>query len=94
MKLFAIASALALAFASGAQAQDPERGRLLYETYCGDCHYPRVHQRNAETTKVKSLADLREAVARWASTTKFRFSAEDREDVVEYLNRSHYKFPR
>ena len=28
-----------------AAAQEVERGRTLYETYCFDCHYPRVHER-------------------------------------------------
>ena len=75
-------------------AQDAERGRLLYETYCGECHYPSVHQRTPETARVKSLADLRDMVAQRAPTTKFRFSLDDQEDVVQYLNRSHYKFPK
>jgi hypothetical protein len=72
-------------------AQEPERGRLLYETYCGDCHYPRVHQRARETSKVKNLSDLRDIVANRAALTKFRFSLDDREEVVQYLNRSYYR---
>ena len=87
------ASALLLFFPLVAvHAQDAERGRLLYDTYCGDCHYPRVHQRAA--SRIKSLADLRDMVARRAPMTKFRFSLDDQEDVVQYLNRSHYKFPQ
>lgn len=79
--------------AAPAFAQDfPERiarGKLLYQTYCGDCHYERVHER--VRTEVKDLADLRDWVARWAPQTKHRFSLEEREDVVQYLNASHYR---
>jgi len=74
-----------------ANGQDIDRGRLLYETYCGECHYPRVHERSPENSRVKSLADLRDIVSERAPQTKFRFSLDDREAVVQYLNRSHYK---
>ena len=73
-----------------AAAQDVQRGRLLYETHCGECHYERVHQR--VRSDVKDLGSLRNTVARWAAQTKHRFSAEEIESVVEYLNRSHYRF--
>ena len=89
------ASALAsLCLPLAVAAQDPERGRLLYDTYCGDCHYPRIHQRAREDSKVKNLSDLRDMVANRAPMTKFRFSLDDREDVVQYLNRSYYKFAK
>jgi len=82
---------LLLCLSFPANAQDAERGRLLYQTYCGECHYPRVHERPRETSKVKSLSDLRDVVANRATQTKFNFSMDDKEDVVQYLNRSHYK---
>jgi mono/diheme cytochrome c family protein len=71
-------------------AQDAGRGRLLYETHCGTCHYERVHQRLK--SELKDLQDLRETVARWAKQTRYRFAPDDLEDVVEYLNQSHYRF--
>src|SRR5688572_21692266 len=73
-----------------AAGQDTGRGRLLYETHCGECHYERVHQRIK--SDVKELADLRDTVARWASQTKHRFTLDELEDVVTYLNESHYRF--
>ena len=76
-------------FAPVAFAQDIAHGKLLYETYCGDCHYERVHQR--VRSEVRDLADLRDWVARWAPQTKHRFSLDEREDVVQYLNASHYR---
>lgn len=77
-----------------ANAQDPERGRVLYETFCMTCHYERVHERPRERSAVKSLADLRAQVERWAPRTRMRFTGEDIADVVEHLNRSHYKLAR
>jgi len=87
---FVAAMVAALALASGACAQDAERGRVLYETYCGACHYERVHER--VRSEVKNLADLRDFVARWAPQTKRQFTLDELEDVVAYLNESHYRF--
>jgi mono/diheme cytochrome c family protein len=72
------------------RAQDVDRGRMLYETYCGVCHYERVHDRLR--TRIRDVADLRDMVARWAPQTKHRFSLDELEDVVQYLNASHYRF--
>jgi mono/diheme cytochrome c family protein len=83
------ASLLLLLFPLAAAAQDAARGRVLYEAYCGGCHYERVHDRLR--TEVKDLSDLRDMVTRWAPQTKYRFSLDEREDVVQYLNESHYR---
>jgi hypothetical protein len=72
-------------------AQEVERGRVLYETYCGDCHYERVHKRSLGNSRIRTLSDLRDMVARRAPLTKFRFSPDDMEDVVQYLNKTYYK---
>jgi hypothetical protein len=84
------ASLILLTLPLAAAAQDSGRGRLLYETHCGACHYERVHQRIK--SDVKDLADLRDTVARWASQTKYNFTLDELEDVVTYLNESHYRF--
>lgn len=72
-----------------AAAQDAERGRALYETHCGGCHYERVHDRLK--SDIKSLDDLRVAVARWAPQTGRNFTPDELADIVEYLNVSHYR---
>lgn len=83
--------AVAALAAGGAQAQDLERGKLLYETQCGECHYERVHDRIK--SDVKDLANLRDTVARWAKRTKQKsFTLDELEDIVQYLNASHYRF--
>ena len=73
-----------------ALAQDPARGKLLYDTHCGTCHYERVHDRLRP--KVRDVSELRDEVARWARQTKQNFSLDEREDIVQYLNESHYRF--
>jgi hypothetical protein len=85
-----LASLLIFLLPVSAWPQDGANGRLLYETYCGGCHYERVHQRLR--TAVKDLSDLRDMVARWAPQTKRNFTLDEREDIVQYLNESHYRF--
>ena len=83
--------ALALALPFAAAAQDAERGKLLYDTHCGECHYERVHERLR--SDVKDLADLRGTVGRWSRKTARRsFSVDELDDIAEYLNESHYRF--
>jgi len=85
-----IVSLLLLALALPAQAQDrQQRGKLLYETHCATCHTERLHGR--DKTSVKSMADLRDQVTRWAPQTKRSFTLDELEDVVRYLNRTHYR---
>jgi mono/diheme cytochrome c family protein len=93
MKRLFAAVALA-ALLPPAQAQDAERGRLLYQTHCGGCHYERVHERDRARSLVKTLTELKLTIARWAPYTKFRFAPADMDDVAEYLNRSHYKLEK
>jgi mono/diheme cytochrome c family protein len=73
-------------------AQEAERGRLLYETHCAGCHTERLHHR--DKSKIKSLADLRDEVARWAPQVKHRLTLDEREAIVQYLNASHYRRER
>ncbi|HEX5094041.1 MAG TPA: hypothetical protein VFV84_15265 [Burkholderiales bacterium] len=87
------AAALLLALAAvPAAAQDADRGRLLYETQCGTCHYERVHQRPRERAKVQSLAQLRDEVYLRAGQTGRPFTLQDLSDLVAYLDRSYYGF--
>jgi mono/diheme cytochrome c family protein len=85
------ARALLLSFAvCPAWAQDPPRGDVLYSTYCATCHTERLHARE----KSKSLAQLRDEVARWAPQTKRAFTLDEIEAVVQHLNRSHYRLEK
>lgn len=87
-------AALGAGSVPAALAQDADRGRLLYETHCLDCHYERIHRRAPERSTVKSLIALRQEVARRAALVPRRFSTDELDDIAEYLNRSHYRFDR
>ena len=78
-------------FAGGAWSQDVERGRVLYETHCGGCHYDRVHER--KNSAITELSGLRDMVARWSRQTKRSYELDELDDIVHYLNASHYRFP-
>lgn len=84
-------SVLLVALPFAAAAQDAERGRLLYQTNCGGCHYERMHDERLRPA-VRDLADLRDMVGQWAPQTKRSYTPDELEDVVEYLNQSHYRF--
>jgi mono/diheme cytochrome c family protein len=75
-----------------AAAQDAARGKLIYQTQCGGCHYERVHERPPGRSSVLTLADLRDEVARRAALTGRPFTLDDLSDIAEYLNQSHYRF--
>jgi len=86
---------IALAFVClPAAAQDAGRGKLLYETHCGGCHYERVHERAPQKSQVHTLAELRDMVARRAAQTGRPFTLDDLADIAEYLNRTHYRLTR
>lgn len=87
-----------LLFAAGsAVAQtlpDAARGKSLYETHCGGCHYERLHDRPRERSIVHTLAELRSQVAQRAALTGRPFTLQDLDDIAEYLNQSHYGFTK
>ena len=87
-ELLAFACLLAVA-STAASAADPQQGRALYETNCGGCHYERVHQR--KTTRIKTFAQLKEEIARWAFHANRTLSPAELDDIAEYLDRSHYR---
>ena len=88
-----LSAVIALAAALPAAAQDAQRGRELYETHCLGCHYERIHKRDASRSLIRTLAQLRVEVAKWAAQTGRPFTVEDLDDIAEYLNRSHYRLP-
>lgn len=92
MKSIASQIALGLLAVLPAQAQDLQRGKLLYETHCATCHSEKLHQR--DKTVVRSMPDLRDMVARWARETKRSFTLDELEDVAAYLNQSHYRLSK
>lgn len=87
MRAALLAALAALAPAAG--AQDLAHGRALYETHCVRCHAERLHER--DSSRVRTLDDLREFVTRWSRETRANFTPQDIEDVVQHLNATHYR---
>ena len=89
---FAFVLIPALLLALPAQAQDANRGKLLYDTHCIACHYERVHDRDPSKSRVRSFDELRAEVANRAKLTDRQFTEQELDEIAGYLNRSHYRF--
>ena len=72
-----------------ADADDVDRGKLLYENHCGGCHTQAVHQR--ENRKVDNLVDLSKMIIRWQYHLKLEWSVEEVRHVMAFLNKRYYK---
>jgi mono/diheme cytochrome c family protein len=88
----AAALLFACAPASAQQAPDAERGRALYENHCVACHTSKVHRRFPPSAI--DMEALRFIVKVWAEENRLKWGPEEIEDVVQYLDRTHYRFPR
>lgn len=75
-----------------ALAADPQQGKVLYETYCGTCHYEKLHERKA--TLIDTFAALKVQVAKWSPQVNRSFSPAELDDIAEYLNQSHYRIAK
>jgi mono/diheme cytochrome c family protein len=74
-----------------AQTTKPNRGQLLYDNHCLECHVTEVHFR--EKRKVQNREELLEAIVRWVDELKLEWTADEIADVFEYLNLKYYQFP-
>lgn len=74
-----------------ASAADAQRGRVLYETRCGECHAESVHGRKNKAAQ--DFDAVRRWVARWSDNLRLGWSAEEVEDVTAYLNGRFYNYP-
>jgi len=86
-----VVAALATFAPAAAPAADPDRGRELYESACIGCHGRSVHAR--APSSVRSCAELRATVARFAGIQGRNWNAEDQDDVTTWLNVRYYGFP-
>jgi hypothetical protein len=84
-----VGTALAIA-CMPATAQDAQRGRLLYENGCNECHGRSVFSRNDRVAR--DYDGVRVQVQRWQKNIGLPWTASEVEDVTAYLNRAVYKF--
>ena len=68
-----------------------ERGELLYENHCQDCHGSSVHTREARL--VGTIEQLRAWVISWTVHNGLDWSQAEIADITAFLNRKFYRFP-
>lgn len=79
-----------LASAGGVVAQDLERGQMLYENHCQECHDSVVHVR--ETREASTRADVRRRIVSFARFLELGWGEDEVTDVLNYLNARYYGF--
>ena len=78
------------ALAVQAQEQEPDRGEMLYQNHCTECHESTLHVR--AKTKVGTRVDLEAFVRRWSDYKQLGWSDTERNAVSEYLDQTFYGF--
>jgi hypothetical protein len=86
-----IAAAIVLAAPRGAAGADPQRGRVLYEASCGNCHSESVHGRAKRVAT--DFTEVRRWVSRWNESLALRWGDEEIDDVALHLNDTYYRYP-
>lgn len=87
-----IAMAVGTATAAGAEESEAiDRGRLLYDTYCVQCHTQQVHWR--ERRLASDWQRLKAEVVRWQRVAGQRWDDRDVTDVARFLNDLFYQHP-
>lgn len=69
-----------------------ERGRVLYEAHCQQCHTPKIHSRVNQIPITRD--ELAGIVDHFRRTEGLAWTPEEIDDVVEFLNRTRYHFTR
>ena len=83
---------LIILFSGSLQAEEVDRGQLLYENHCGECHASDVHER--VNRKVNSLVELSRVVIHWQYHLKLDWSFDEVRQVMRYLNQRYYNIDK
>ena len=89
--LLAVLLSILIGFTADIARSEPgslERGRLLYENHCLDCHESQVHIR--KNHKVHNLDGVHREVIRWAEELQLPWQASEILDVSGYLYQRYY----
>ncbi len=73
-------------------AEEPSRGRLLYDTHCIACHNSQIHWRDARLAT--DWPSLVAQVRRWQDRALLQWSDEDVQAVAAHLNERIYRYPQ
>ena len=81
---------LTIALATPTATFASDRGELLYENHCQECHDNSVHTRKDRLVESQEL--LRAWVMSWTVHNGLDWSQEEVADITAYLNRAYYHF--
>lgn len=86
----ALAAMLIAVALPAAAAEDPTRGRLLYETHCIACHNSQMHWRDQRLAR--DWAGLEQQVRHWQGRANLNWNDDDVLEVVRHLNDRIYRY--
>ena len=89
-KVSALACGILVVFSGPLSAADLDRGKLLYENHCTDCHTSVVHVR--ENRRANSISEIVWQITRWERLLQLDWSYQEVADVLHYLNTNYYQF--
>lgn len=87
----AVAAFVLAGAAAPAAAGDAQRGRMLYETHCLQCHSEGISTR--EQKIAGSYPEVKAQVVRWYRNIRLNWTPDEVEDVSRYLNERFYRYP-
>jgi len=73
-----------------AQAEDMQRGKMLYESRCDGCHDESVHNRVKKAAQ--DFEAVRGYVRRWNASLGGAWGDDEIADVTAYLNAKYYSY--
>jgi mono/diheme cytochrome c family protein len=89
--LFLLMLSASTAFAENETRIDTNRGSMLYDNHCIQCHTQQVHWREKRlATDWKALITQ---VDRWQRASGLDWNNKDIEEVTRYLNGKYYHYP-
>ena len=89
MRYRTIASAVLVAVAIGARAQEQPPGQILHDTYCVACHDSRVYTRDDRLAR--NYREIRAEVLRWQHNIGLKWDDADIETVSNYIASKFYR---
>ncbi len=89
-RLIVAALILGVAAPSGNAQSVTDRGKMLYELRCGDCHNSSLHQRSRPVAR--NYEDVRAWVRHWSGVEGMGWEKQDVDAVTQYLNERFYKY--
>ena len=89
--LFVFILSVTPAFAENGARIDTNRGAMLYDNHCIQCHTQQIHWR--EKKLVTDWGSLLAQVDHWQRASGLEWNKNDIKEVSRYLNSKYYHYP-